>query len=209
MKTKKIYIVRHGQTDYNLRGVVQGRGINASLNETGRKQAEAFYKYYEDEPFDIIYTSTLKRTVESVERFIQKGINHQQLEELDEIDWGVYEGKETNYEDKEFFRDITIRWSQGEVGLAIEGGESPYEVAQRQQRAIEIFKSTEADKILVSMHGRAMRIIMTQLLNIPLEEMDQFGHHNLCLYELELENDMFKLIRQNDITHLNGILQDM
>ncbi|MDP4678865.1 MAG: histidine phosphatase family protein, partial [Cyclobacteriaceae bacterium] len=39
MKTKKIYIIRHGQTDYNKNNMVQGRGINSSINEFGQEQA--------------------------------------------------------------------------------------------------------------------------------------------------------------------------
>ena len=40
---KHIYLVRHGQTDFNLKGIVQGSGVDASINETGLKQAQAFY----------------------------------------------------------------------------------------------------------------------------------------------------------------------
>lgn len=49
---KDIYIVRHGQTDYNLKGIVQGSGVDASLNDTGREQAAAFHKAYGNYPFD-------------------------------------------------------------------------------------------------------------------------------------------------------------
>lgn len=46
--TKYIYILRHGETDYNRRGIVQGSGVDAELNEYGRLQAEAFFRYYRD-----------------------------------------------------------------------------------------------------------------------------------------------------------------
>ncbi|MEM6877731.1 MAG: histidine phosphatase family protein, partial [Bacteroidota bacterium] len=36
MLKQTVYIVRHGQTDYNLRGIVQGSGVDSSLNDTGR-----------------------------------------------------------------------------------------------------------------------------------------------------------------------------
>jgi broad specificity phosphatase PhoE len=61
--TKKLFILRHGQTDFNKIGVVQGSGIDAPLNETGRKQAESFFKGYADIPFDVVYTSALQRTL--------------------------------------------------------------------------------------------------------------------------------------------------
>jgi len=43
---KTIYIIRHGETDLNRLGIVQGRGMDTSLNEKGLEQAEAFYQAY-------------------------------------------------------------------------------------------------------------------------------------------------------------------
>jgi probable phosphoglycerate mutase len=74
LNTKKVYIVRHGQTDFNARGIVQGSGVDSSLNEKGRAQAEAFYEAFKGVKFDKVYTSVLKRTKESVARFIELGI---------------------------------------------------------------------------------------------------------------------------------------
>ena len=55
--TKTIYIVRHGQTDFNIRQVVQGRGVNSDLNQTGLQQSKYLYDHYRHVPFDVIYTS--------------------------------------------------------------------------------------------------------------------------------------------------------
>src|SRR5690606_41217146 len=67
----------------NLKGIVQGRGIDSPLNETGKKQAEAFYAHYRDVAFDKIYTSTLLRTHQTVAPFA--GLPSEQLGGLDEI----------------------------------------------------------------------------------------------------------------------------
>ncbi len=61
LSSKKIYIVRHGQTNFNLQGIVQGSGVDSSLNAMGRAQAAAFFKAYQSVAFDKIYTSTLKK----------------------------------------------------------------------------------------------------------------------------------------------------
>ncbi len=43
---KTLYIVRHGETELNKHGIVQGRGINSDLNDTGRAQAAALFEHY-------------------------------------------------------------------------------------------------------------------------------------------------------------------
>src|SRR5258708_29183342 len=91
LTSKKIYLVRHGQTDFNLRGIVQGSGVDSSLNDTGRAQALAFYQAYGDVPFDKVYTSRLRRTVETVRSFIDHGVLHEALGGLNEISWGTKE----------------------------------------------------------------------------------------------------------------------
>jgi broad specificity phosphatase PhoE len=62
LKKKSIYLIRHGETDFNRRGVVQGSGVDSLLNEWGEAQAAAFFNAYQHVPFDKIYTSDLKRT---------------------------------------------------------------------------------------------------------------------------------------------------
>src|SRR4051812_42108163 len=90
---KTIYIVRHGQTDLNKQGIVQGRGRDTNLNEEGRSQAQQFYKAYQHVAFDKIYISELKRTQQSIQPFIDKGIPYEKLSGLDELAWGILEGK--------------------------------------------------------------------------------------------------------------------
>ncbi|RZK17301.1 MAG: histidine phosphatase family protein, partial [Flavobacterium sp.] len=90
---KEIYIIRHGETELNRQGIVQGRGVNSDLNDTGRAQATAFYEHYKNIKFDKIYTSELKRTHQTVNSFIELGLPWQQLGGLDELAWGIWEGK--------------------------------------------------------------------------------------------------------------------
>ena len=82
MLTKTIYLIRHGETEFNRRGVVQGSGIDSDLNELGFLQARAFFDVYQDIEFDKIYTSKLRRTVQSVQEFINLGIPYEQFEGL-------------------------------------------------------------------------------------------------------------------------------
>ncbi len=67
---KRIYIIRHGETDYNRLGIMQGSSIDTDLSEIGRLQAQAFYEQYQQLAFDAIITSSLRRTWQTVAPFL-------------------------------------------------------------------------------------------------------------------------------------------
>ena len=206
MNLKKIYLLRHGQTDYNLQGVVQGSGIDAPINATGRAQAQAFFEAYQEVQFDQLYHSALIRTRQSIQGFIDMGIPVTSLVELNEISWGNYEGTPMTPEEGEYYRMMLDQWQQGNLDYAIAGGESPNSVAERLHRAIQIILNGPGETILVCMHGRAMRIFLSLICLTPLKEMDQYEHGNLCLYLLQQEEKGgFTLLKENDQQHLKGL----
>lgn len=205
MKSKTIFLIRHGETDYNRRGVVQGSGVDADLNDMGRAQAAAFFQAYQHVAFDKIYISALKRTFQTVKSFIELGLPYEKYEGLNEISWGVMEGKVPNNFDNDYYRDLIERWNAGETSLTTDGGESPEQVRDRQKVVIDLILSRpEEETILVAMHGRAMRILLSWLMELPLANMDQFEHSNLCLYKLryDYETKQFTIDLNNDSTHL-------
>lgn len=204
LKSKKIYLVRHGQTDYNLKGIVQGSGIDAPLNETGQEQAQKFFNFYKELKFDKVYTSCLIRSIQSVEKFIKMGIPHESLPGLNEISWGTREGIEITPEEDAYYHGVIKAWQNGDTALRIEGGESPQDVYDRQKISLEHILSHEnEEQILICMHGRAIRILLCQILNYPLKCMDNFEHTNLCLYQLTYTGSMFKVDLFNDTRHLS------
>jgi broad specificity phosphatase PhoE len=208
--TKTIYLIRHGETEFNRRGVVQGSGIDSDLNELGFLQARAFFDVYQDIEFDKIYTSKLRRTVQSVQEFINLGIPYEQFEGLNEISWGEKEGKVPNYLEDENYLEIIANWGKGKTDIpAATGGETPEQVVARQKTAFEvIIARSDEQMILVAMHGRAIRILLTHLLDLPLSEMDTFNHSNLCLYRLsyDYQTKKFSLDLANDTEHLTKLL---
>lgn len=199
----ELYIIRHGETDFNRKGIVQGRGVNSDLNELGLQQARSFFKAYHHIPFDKIYTSSLKRTHQTVEPFINKGIEWIKLNELDELDWGVNEGREATPEMKSEFHQLTKKWMEGELHLKFPGGESPIEVNARQKIAIQKILIEPVQHALICMHGRALRLILCELLDIPLSNMDTFPHSNVSLYRLKYHNNKFEMLDFNNTDHFH------
>lgn len=198
----KIYIIRHGETEFNRLGMVQGSGIDASLNQTGKTQANAFYEQYKDVDFDAIYVSKLVRTKESVAGFIADGKPYEVVAGLEEISWGNQEGVAFTPETSTIYQQTTQRWTDGEIDLKIAGGESPVEVMERQKPAIEYILTKNQKTILICTHGRAMRVLLTWLLNYPLAHMDNFAHANTGLYVLNYSGNTFSVETFNDTSHL-------
>jgi broad specificity phosphatase PhoE len=200
---KTIYLVRHGETDYNQRKIVQGSGIDSDLNETGISQAMAFHKAFGAEGFDAVFVSELKRTHQSVAPFVQAGLKQIMIPEFNEINWGILEGKEPTPERYNHFLGISARWKKGEYEAAVDGGESAASMYARQKIGLSKILNTDYQKILICMHGRAIRSFLCLLTGEELKNMDKFPHENLGLYILEQETrDKFNVIRFNHTDHL-------
>jgi probable phosphoglycerate mutase len=183
--------------------------MDTDLNEHGRKQAEAFYKAYKHVPFDKIYTSKLKRTHQTVQKFIESGIPWTQYAGLDELAWGIYEGVESSEAMKTEFVQMTDGWARGELHLKFDRGESPLEVKERQLEVLEkLIAENDAKNILICMHGRAMRLFLCLLTNRPIHQMDEFPHTNTTLYKLHFDGTKFQIIDFHNTDHLKFFCEE-
>ena len=206
MIRKELYIIRHGQTDHNLKGIVQGKGVNLPLNELGIRQSQAFFEAYRHIPFDSIYTSTLTRAQQTIYPFRDMGISYEIFPELDEISWGEMEGNHIVMENSDVFKTLVGEWRVGNIDAKPKGGESPRELQARQKRFIEHLLHTPHNKVLISMHGRAIRSMLCTLTDTPLSRMEEFPHVNLTLYKVNLLSDgTFEIEKFNDQEHLKNL----
>ncbi|WON92851.1 MULTISPECIES: histidine phosphatase family protein [unclassified Sphingobacterium] len=206
---KTFYFIRHGQTDLNLKGIVQGRGVNSPLNKMGLAQAQAFFDRYNTVPFDKIYTSTLLRTHQTVQGFLDLDLPWEQLVGLDEISWGIYEGKEQTPELLAGFEKLVAAWRNGELDVSIENGESPNALMARQQVALDhMLAQTDEKNILVCMHGRALRIMLCLMTGVDARYMDDFPHTNTALYKLLYDNGQFEIVDHYNTAHLEALINE-
>ncbi len=200
---KRFYIIRHGETEFNKIGMVQGSGIDSSLNETGRAQAAAFFQNYKEIPFDKIFVSSLKRTKESVLDFIAKGISIEVIVELNEISWGDFEGQPISTEMHQRYLDILSEWPRGNLTIAYNNAETPIQMQHRQRIALQkILEGAIGENFLIATHGRYLRAFLCLLLDHPLHLMDDFTHSNLCLYILDFDGEKFTMLEADNRNHL-------
>lgn len=203
MVEKELYIIRHGETDHNAKGIVQGKGVNLGLNEKGQQQAQKFFEAYKHIVFDKLYASSLLRAQQSIEQFRMLGIPLEIRNELDEISWGEMEGLVNTLESDASFKNMLQRWKSGDIHAKYNGGESPFELQQRQRSFLNYLHTTPEKKILIATHGRFIRSFMCTLSDKPLSEMETFHHQNLCLYKVNrLTNGTFTIESHCDTSHL-------
>ena len=90
---RTIYLVRHGQTLFNVRHKIQGT-CDSPLTALGRKQAEAVYQYFlqKNIKFDAAFCSTQERASDTLEIITGKQLPYTQIKDLHEKSHGEYEG---------------------------------------------------------------------------------------------------------------------
>lgn len=203
----KIYLIRHGETDFNRRGIVQGGGVDSDLNETGRRQADAFFSHYREVRFDTIYVSPLKRTHQTVQPWVDAfGFSVCIEPGLTELSWGVLEGKTPTEEQARNFVQLKKNWQEGKLDLAVEGGESPNQCWKRLDEVMKKFQARHiGETILVCSHGRTSRVLLSVLAGEGMHEMERFGHSNTGLNIIRLDQDDNYVVELlNDTKHLDG-----
>ena len=89
----KLYIIRHGQTDWNVEGKIQGRQ-DIPLNDMGRRQARALADGMKSRPVASVYSSPQKRAMETAEAIAGPlGLTVKAVPQLMEIGYGDWEGR--------------------------------------------------------------------------------------------------------------------
>ncbi|PKD45193.1 histidine phosphatase family protein [Rhodohalobacter barkolensis] len=202
MSVKRLLIARHGETDYNQKGLLQGRSIDAPLNETGWIQAGKLSDYLTNYPADHLYSSSLQRTWQTAKPYSQK-LKLETLQEkgLDEMDFGKYEG--IPYLDASAdLKELQEIWQSGDVNTPIPGGESPVEVFERANSVFhQVIESTREDTLVFILHGRLIRILLSKWLGYGLKNMHKIEHQNGAINHLVYDGE-FRAVYLNKTDHL-------
>lgn len=201
-----LYFVRHGETEYNRRDIIQGGGIDSELNATGQAQAEALARRLASVEVDNMYASTLRRAKQTAEILARphEPVSRTYLRDLEEMAWGIYEGQPPSPERDASMGTMKAAWRDGAYEEPVEGGESIRDVQQRSERAVQHIVSREAGRTaLVVTHGRYLRVLLATVLDgYGLEHMNQLDHSNTCVNRLVYQNGRFEADLLNCTAHL-------
>lgn len=188
---KNIYVIRHGETNFNKNGKYLGR-TDMSLNQTGIVQAKQLADKVSDLNIDIIYCSPLKRAIETAE-FIKS--EHRCEIFIDdhfiERSVGVYEGL-TKDEVKNKYPDLYVRNITRIFNEAPPNGETINEVIKRVFSGLdEIRKLNKFSNIMIITHAFVGKAI-NKYFNPKMVEQDFFN--------FSLDNTEIKKYTLNSIT---------
>lgn len=198
-------MVRHGQTDANVSGIVQGHG-ESSLTLLGRKQAQRIALRLKNEKIDYAYSSDLTRTKETAQEILKfhSFVPLVTTEELREVHAGKHEGRPINKDPK-----IKENYFNHFHEYKPEGGESFIEA---QQRIIgfynKLIQKHKKKAVLLVGHGGIFGALMLALLKRPLnwEEYDKYRPQNAEISILEIEENKEHTVHLlNDKEHLHEI----
>lgn len=199
---KVIYCIRHGQTDYNKNGIVQGSGVDSDLNEIGQLQAQQFHSFYNNQiDFDLIIHSTLKRTRQTISPWLLSDIPTLSDERINEMSWGDAEGQKGTAESVVLYKSIVDQWSQGNLDVGINNGETAADLRRRMISFVQDLKSRTEKSILLCSHGRAMRGLICALLDQPFSNMESYNISNVGLYKVVQKSATFTILSHNDTSH--------
>ena len=162
----------------------------------------AFYDKYKGEEFEVVLTSELKRTQQTVASFINDGIPWEKHGEIDEMDWGIHEGKKGTPELRVNYLEMVNQWRRGNYDHRLEDAESANDLGNRLKKFVTHLKIRPEKKILVCSHGRAMRCLMAVLQEQEYSEMEVYNHHNTGLYKMTFDGGKFTFLTNNDTSHL-------
>lgn len=179
-----IYLMRHGQTQWNLDKRLQG-GTDNPLNETGQKQAADLAKQLAGVRFDQVYTSALQRARTTAEA-VAGGTAITVLPALSERSFGKFEGIYEDDRDAVRFAEFKQRGNQLDDGL--DGGESLGSQAARVKKAVqEIVARHQKGAVAIVAHGGVNPLVLAALLDLPVAEaVERIKQGNDELYLVRL-----------------------
>jgi broad specificity phosphatase PhoE len=192
MSDTVLHLIRHGETDYNLQNRIQGRGINAPLNEAGIRQAVRVGAWLKREGVDAVYSSSMVRARQTAAFAMGMAVDEVTADaDLDELSYGAMEGILVDEQIGDL-AELYAQWDAGNETLAPVGGESPVQVRDRAMVALyRILERHKGERVAIVTHGRVLRILIAHLTGMGLTRMHDVLHANGCIYTLRYDGTTF------------------
>ncbi len=207
----RIFLVRHGETNWNKEGRFQGQ-IDIPLNENGKDQARRTFEYLRNISFNKAFSSSMHRPYETAQIILQKDkdLKIEKIDSLVEISHGLWEGK-LESEIREKWPLLLKNWHDKPEEVIMPEGESIKDVSERSIKAFDkiCLSQKENDLSLLVAHDAVNKTLICNILGINYSNIWMIKQGNGGITIIDLFEDPSKppvVSALNITTHLGGII---
>lgn len=196
----RVVILRHGTTELNKQGMIQGSNVDPDLSKEGRAYAEKAAKNFDPSQFDAVYASPLKRAQQTARIFVEDKTPIITDKRIEELSYGSWDGK-SSLEYRKKHPDAFN--SKGLINDNIYKYASDVEKREDFRKRIaaffdDLYKEHANDTVLVVCHGVVSRMICAHFLtNGDIKYFDQM--QNCGLAELDINKEYGTLVYYNRV----------
>jgi broad specificity phosphatase PhoE len=195
-----LYLIRHGETDHNSSGRMQG-WLDVPLNATGLRQAELLARRFRGKTIDAIYASPLSRakaTAQAIGEVLELPVTlDERLREYHMGDWAGRTVEEIQLTSPGFV-------ANGPQEIAIPNGESAQDMHDRLAPFLHEVRERHGDERVIAVsHGGTLGMAVGILLGMPIIRRQPFSFGNTAICKAEYAHGRWRLRTLNDQCHLH------
>ena len=197
---KRIYLLRHAQSEFNEKGIFQGR-LDSDLTPLGFVQARQSAKFFKDKGIEVIFASPQRRAYKTALMVGDViGIEPVVDERIREMSFGYLEGRDfwKLYEEE---LEMMNRWLKDPISNPLPDQEEGSSFEKRVLSFLEDIKNSPYSNIIVVAHGGTLHALVCLALGIPLSKMWHVHMDNTGISLLEFDGK-FRLSFMNSLCHL-------
>ena len=196
--TLRLYIARHGETDWNLSHRLQG-WTDRPLDDTGKRQAADLAESLKGVHLDAIYSSTLSRSRDTAQTVAAGRMVVKSLPGLRERNYGTFQGRSDT--DPDYLRRLNA-WDD-----AMDGGETLTQLLARARESLEMIRREHpSGNVLIVGHRITNQTILRALLDLTPEQTVKIDQGNDEVYLVEINPGakprLWKLVRERNLGDL-------
>ena len=200
-----LILVRHGETETNRLGKIQGVS-EAPLNGRGLEQAAAAARALDGEKPFTLYVSPLRRAVQTAEAITRRtGIDAVSEDGLIEMDVGDFEGL-TGRQLRERFPEVMRSWDEDAFGTFMPGGESLADVKERAWGTVMKLAEIHAGETVVAVtHNFTIQMVLCTALGMPPNNFRRLRVDLGSITRLRVSSERIVQVSVNETGHLRGL----
>ena len=182
---KTLYLMRHGQTLFNLQHKIQG-WCDAPLTQLGINQAKIASEYFKDNQitFDHAYSSTSERACDTLEIVTDGKMPYTRVKGLKEWNFGAFEGKDECLNPKLPYGDFFKQF----------GGYSEMELRERMVKTLTDIMNQDDHKVVLAVSHGAACAQFYRAFEQYAKVLKKERFYNCCILKFEYENGIFTLV---------------